>query len=177
MIVLVAGILMIAAASPVFETWAIVRQDRLWFTTKKKSDIAMLREVGSWIRAHTAKNDVLLTWDPYIAVESRRRLPHGFEMAPFNFFPELSDGDAKRIGVLNESLLLDTLRTTKAPMAAISGYAMAIRAPKMEKINPADPFAKQVWQTVENWYTPALQLEDFGQGHTSLTLWIQKSNP
>jgi hypothetical protein len=173
---LIAGILMIAAASPVFETWAIIRQDRLWFTTKHKPDLAALREIGMWIRDRSNEKDELLTWDPYLAVESRRRLPHGFELAPFNFFPELSDADARRIGVLNKNLMLETVKNVQAPIAAISGYAMAIRSPRMEKIEPSDPLAKQVWQTIETRYTPALQIENFGQGHTTLSLFTLKSN-
>jgi hypothetical protein len=177
MLGVIAGILLVAASSPILEKWAIIRQDRLWFITKQQSDLAVLRDVGTWVRAQTGENDELLTWDPYLAVEANRRLPRGFEMAPFNFFPDLSDDDAKRIGVLNEPLLLEALKTTKAPVAAISGYAMAIRSPKMERITPAEPFSKQVWQTFENQYNVTLQLEDFGQGHTVLTLWTRKSNP
>lgn len=172
----VAGILVIAASSPILEKWAIIRQDRLWFITKQKSDLAVLRDVGAWIRARTGENDELLTWDPYLAVEANRRLPSGFEMAPFNFHPELSSEKAKSLCVLNELLLLDALTNSRAPVAAISGYAMAIRAPKMDLINPSDPFAGQVRQAIETQFNPTLQVENFGQGHTTLNLWTHKQS-
>lgn len=159
------------AASPVLESWVSIRQDRLWFITKTSTDVSQLRTVGRWIRENSHETDLLLTWDPYLAVEARRRLPRGFELAPFNYFPHLPDETARRIGVLNSNLLFETLTSTQAMVAALSGYAMAVRAPAMAELPPSDPVVVRAMEIIVKRYRQLDRIQNFGQGHTTLTLW------
>jgi hypothetical protein len=60
---------------------------------------------------------VLLTQDTYLAVEAGRRVPAGFELGPFGYFPDLDDATAARCHVLNRAGMLQALRQTDAPVA------------------------------------------------------------
>jgi hypothetical protein len=158
-----------AFASPINQDWFVIRQDRFWVVTKPHPDLARLRQVGRWIRESTPADTPLLTQDIYLAVESGRRVPPGFEMGPFGYFPGLDDAQADTCHVLNRAALERELATTVAPLAAFSGYALTIGAPSMRELPAADRQA--LWQVVERRYERLESVPDFGQGHTPLTLW------
>jgi len=147
----------------------MLRQDRFWVVKRTPSDLAKLRQTGKIIREKSPPDCLLLTQDTYLAVEARRRVPAGFEMGPFGYFPDLDDATAARCHVLNRAGMFRMLRQIDAPLAAFSGYAMAIGAPAMREL-PADAQA-QLWQAVTNRYDRIETVLDFGQGATKLGIW------
>ena len=170
--VAVAGAAMAAVSSPMNQDWFILRQDRFWVVKRTPSDLAKLRQVGKEIRAKTPADRLLLTQDTYLAVEAQRRVPAGFEMGPFGYFPDLDGEHAARYHVLNRVGLLRTLDQCDAPMAAFSGYALAIGAPSMRELS-ADAQA-ELWQIVTNRYERVETVPDFGQGATTLGVWKKR---
>jgi hypothetical protein len=166
-VVLAAGLA--AFASPINQEWFVIRQDRFWVVTKPQSDLALLRRVGRWIREATPPDKPLLTQDVYLAVEAGRRVPAGFEMGPFGYFPKLDDAQADTCHVLNRAGLERALATTDAPVAAFSGYALSIGAPSMRELPATEQHA--LWQVVARRYDRLECVPDFGQDHTALTLW------
>jgi len=167
--VVVAGAAMAAISSPINQDWFMLRQDRFWVVKRTPSDLAKLRQTGKIIREKSPPDCLLLTQDTYLAVEARRRVPAGFEMGPFGYFPDLDDATAARCHVLNRAGMFRMLRQIDAPLAAFSGYAMAIGAPAMREL-PADAQA-QLWQAVTNRYDRIETVLDFGQGATKLGIW------
>ncbi len=158
-----------AIASPINQEWFLLRQDRFWVVKRSPSDLAKLRQVGRMIRENLPAERLLLTQDTYLAVEAQRRVPAGFEMGPFGYFPELDDAKAARCHVLNRTGMLRALRQTDAPVAAFSGYALAIGAPAMRELSPAEQ--AELWQVVAGRYDRVEEIPDFGQGATRLGLW------
>jgi hypothetical protein len=168
--------LMVAAvaafASPINQDWFVIRQDRFWAITKTRSDLALLRDVGRRVRESAPSDKPLLTQDTYLAVEAGRRVPPGFEIGAFGYFPELSDAQAAHYRVLNRRGLERALMTTDAPLAAFSGYTFSMGAPAMRQL--PEPEQDVLWRLVRRRYRPVMDagiVPDFGQNHTTLTLW------
>ena len=94
-------------------------------------------------------------------------------MGPFSFFPDLSDDDAKRYRVHNETTLRRMMRNTFAPsVAATSGYAFAIACPSTDRV--PEETRERLLDFLADFYEPVETLPDFGQSHTDLTLWCRK---
>lgn len=167
--VVVAGAVLAAVSSPINQEWFMLRQDRFWVVKRAPSDLAKLRQVGKMLRENISSDRLLLTQDTYLAVEAQCRVPAGFEMGPFSYFPDLDDAKAARCHVLNRAGMLRTLRQTDAPMAAFSGYALAIGAPAMRELSP--DAQTQLWQAIADRYDLIESIPDFGQGATKLGVW------
>ena len=157
-----------AIASPNVQSWFFIRQDRFWPVMKSEPDVVKLTRVARSIPPGT----LLLTQDAYLAVAGGHRLPQGFEMGPFGYFPGLTNDVAKRQHVLNKELLKKAIVETDAPYAAFSGYAFAMQAPAMTRLPDSD--RAEIFDLVAEHYDLVETVEDFGQHHTPLTLWKRK---
>ena len=168
--------LVLAASSPLLMDWVVVRKDRLWFDQKRVPDTLALRAAGRRLRALSdaaGGNRNLLTQDAYLAVEAGLPVPRGLEMGPFSFFPHLSNEDAKRYRVHNESTLRRMMRSPYAPaVAATSGYAFAIDCPSTDRV--PEETRQRLLDELSECYEPVETIPDFGQSHTALTLWRRK---
>jgi len=167
--------LLAAVSSPINQDWFMIRQDRFWVVKRAPSDLAKLQQTGKWIRENSPADKPLLTQDTYLAVEAQRRVPAGFEMGPFGYFPALDDATAARLHVLNHAGLLRALRESDASMAAFSGYGLAIGAPSMKELSREDQ--QELWQTLAEQYDRIRVVPDFGQGATTLTIWSRRIAP
>ncbi len=165
---------LLALASPLLMEWIVIRQDRLWFERKPQPDLLALRAVGRDLRALIPPGQPLLTQDAYIAVEARRNVTAGLEMGPFSLFPGLSDELARRHHVHTVDTLANLLRRGDAPWAATSGYSFAIAAPGTGRLDEAD--RQTLLDALASAYEPISTRPDFGQGHTTLTLWQRKEH-
>ncbi len=160
-----------AFSSPLNESWVMVRKDRFWVEMKKEPDIVKLRRVGRALREANEGGE-LLTTDTYLAVEARAPVPAGLEMGPFGYFPNLDNEKARRFHVLNRNLLAELAETTTAKCAAFSGYAFAMAAPEINKINEDE--REELIGLATSRFKPAETIADFGQEHTELRTWLRK---
>ncbi|MDP2989071.1 MAG: hypothetical protein Q8O57_00695, partial [Kiritimatiellota bacterium] len=108
-----------AGSSPLNQDWFIQGRDRIWWLVKDRSPLQKLRDTAALIREATQPGDLLLTQDPYLAVETNLKLPPGLEMGQFSYFPALSDNQAARLHVFNRAGFEHLLRTTVSPLAAL----------------------------------------------------------
>ena len=161
-----------AGTSTLNEEWMIVGKDRFWVVRKSQPDLALLRATGREIAAQVPPEAYLLTQDTYLAVEARRRVPPGFEMGPFSYFPELGDADAQRYHVLNARRLATTLAAGQAPVIALSGYGLALAAPVMTPV--PEPQIAAFLEIIGRRYRLDRTIEHFGQAHTPLRIWIRQ---
>ncbi|NLF86250.1 MAG: hypothetical protein GX571_09120, partial [Lentisphaerae bacterium] len=161
-----------AGTSTLNEEWMIVGKDRFWVVKKTKPDLAVLRATAREIAARVPATEPLLTQDTYLAVEARRRVPPGFEMGPFSYFPGLNDEEALRYRVLNARRMKEALTSGRAPVVALSGYGLAIEAPVMTPVPAAT--AAAFLETLEQNYRLERTVRHFGQAHTPLRIWIRK---
>ena len=161
-----------ALSSPVNQDWFILGRDRIWWRLKERPDLCRLREAGVRLKAMTRPGDLLLTQDPYLAVESGLTLPPGLEMGQFSYFPGLSSERATRLHVLNRMQFENLLQTCPAPVAAFSGYGFAMRSPQVDPV-PADE-QTMFWRLVGERYAPVGTIPDFGQAHTTLRVFTKK---
>ena len=155
-----------AFSSPINQEWFIRGRDRVWWKSKEKPDLALLQEAAAWVRELAAGGTELLTQDTYLAVEADMDVPPGLEMGPFSLYPEMSDERAKTLRLHNRESLLALLRSSEAPVAAVSGYGLSIGCPQVEELSPRTQEA--LWQALEARYVPVFDLPHFGQGHTTL---------
>lgn len=164
-----------SASSPMLKTWVTSGQDRIWWPLRSETALQSLRHASTIIREMADKDDWLLTQDTYLAVETDMRVPRGLEMGPFSFFPELDDTTAMRFHVLNEARLQTLIKTSPAPVAAISGYAMAIASPAITPVEP--DLQARLLETLESYYETAYHVDHFGQGGTTLKIMIRRAKP
>lgn len=169
------GLLLSAAAagsSPLNQDWFIQGRDRIWWQIKDTPPLFKLRAAARLIQSLSGPDDYLLTQDPYLAVEANRRLPPGLELGQFCYFPGLDDSQARRRRVLNRTGLAELLRNCPAPVAALSGYALALESPKIRRVPETDrDYFRGI---IAQRYTPLLEIPRFGQAATTLEIMIQK---
>ncbi len=161
-------------SSPLPQSWMLAGRDRIWWPMKTETPLQRLRRAAAEVRrlqGDTAAGE-LLTQDTYLAIEAGLRVPSGFELGPFSYFPGLSSATASRYHVLNTERLLHSLETATADVAAFSGYGMAIRAPEIKPVSGAE--TAQFERALERRYEEAMRIEDFGQASTTLRLFIRK---
>lgn len=157
-------------SSPVNQAWFVKGRDRIWWQLKDESPIRKLREVALWLSEQGCDEGVLLTQDTYLAVESGLSVPEGMEMGPFCYYPEWPRERAERLRVLNRERMAEVLGTTRACVAAMSGYGLAIRAPAIEPLPEEEQ--EMLWSVLGSRYEEAFEVPDFGQALTTLRVLI-----
>ena len=160
--------LMASVSSPINQDWFMQGRDRIWWRLKAQTPLSKLRDAASLIRGMAEPGSVLLTQDPYLAVESGMSLPRGMEMGQFCYFPGFDDETAAKRHVLNRDGMIRALRECDAPVAALSGYAFAIRSPQVEPVSAEDQ--SLFWGEISRRYEPVQEIRDFGQAFTTLVI-------
>lgn len=180
---LVAGALTLmvvySASSPLLQSWVTAGRDRMWWPLRTETPLQGLRRAAALVRetasSHASGGDILLTQDTYLAVEAGMHVPAGMEMGPFCFFPGLDNEQARRYRVFNEALMTALLKEGAAEVAAFSGYGLAISAPGIT------PVEKDRVQRLEaallSSYSPMAEIENFGQGETTLRIYRRSVFP
>ncbi len=163
---------MVSFTAPMLQEWATYAQDRFWSQKKEMTELAKLRQVGRELNALDPEGTTLLTQDLYLAIETGRTVPHGLEMGPFSFFPEMGTEQAKAVHVLNRELMTELLKSAPCSVAACSGYTFAITAPKCDET----PFDEQMryFEMLKENYELKISEPNFGQNATRLLLLTRK---
>ena len=161
-----------AISSPINQDWFIEGRELIWWRTKDKPPLVKLRETARKLRLLCKPNDLLLTQDPYLAVEADCALPHGLEMGQFSYFPNLTRKQAEKLNVLNRDMFAELLLNCNAPLAALSGYAFAMKAPQITPVLSADKALFE--QIIRNRYEQFATVTNFGQASTELRLYRRK---
>lgn len=164
--------LLCVGVSPMLQEWSVLRQDRFWVQLKQKTDLELLRETAKEVKALSNGCDELITADLYLAVETGQHVPSGMEMGPFCYFPALSNAEATRYHVLNRTTLSNILMKSSAKVVALSGYAFALKAPKMTPLHEAE--RNLIFSEITTGYDLKSTVSDFGQQHTTLQLYLRK---
>ena len=160
-------------SSPLAQEWFVVRQDRFWVVRKAMPDLALLRMTARDVRALAEKDEVLLTQDAYLAVETGMRVPEGLEMGPFSYFPGLGDEAAARYHVMNKNRLAALLASAPCSVAAFSGYGLAIRSPVMDAVPQED--GQLFLSLLGRNYDRVQEVPDFGQNCTTLQIMKRRT--
>jgi 4-amino-4-deoxy-L-arabinose transferase-like glycosyltransferase len=161
--------LLYAAVAPQWQTWLDDGRDRIWWTVNTRPAIRTLQEAADTLHTLAPESDLLFTTDPYLAIEAGLDVPRGLEMGPFSFFPNMETDRAKRLHVLNPSLLQDLIASRPAPVAAFSEYGFTIQNPE---IIPTPPDVLQnVYDTLNQHYHQTAQFSPFGQAGTLLRIY------
>ena len=170
--VLAAG--MVSASSPMLQQWTVYGQDRFWSHPKERTELSKLRFMAEEINLLDPGGSTLLTQDLYLAVEAGRKVPAGLEMGPFSYFPDLPSNVARARHVMNTEMLEKLLADASANVAAFSGYAFAIAAPKCDEV----PFDRQkrFFRILKENYEVADTEPNFGQNATTLLVLRRKAN-
>lgn len=161
-----------AFSSPMNQDWAVRERDRIWWRLKEASDLRQLQVAGAWVAKHTEPQDLVLTQDLYLAVESRRAVPRGLEMGPFSYFPDWPRDVAEQRNVLNREMLVELIESGDIPVAAISGYGLSIQCPEIVELPREEQ--ELLRSLVRAYYEPALEVPHFGQAYTTLNIWTRK---
>jgi hypothetical protein len=156
-------------SSAVNQDWFVRGRDRIWWRLKEQSPLAQLHDTAMKIRSLAPPGSLLLTQDPYLAVESGMKLPRGLEMGQFSYFPEFDDERAERLHVMNRSRLTALIRECPAPIAALSGYSFAISSPGIEPVSPEEETG--FWSEVDGRYDLLFEVPYFGQAFTTLRVF------
>jgi hypothetical protein len=161
-----------AFSSSINQDWFVRGRDRIWWQFKGKSDLVVLREAAVFVQEHSPAGSVLLTQDTYLAVEAGRSVPPGMEMGAFCYYPDLPRDQAEKLHLLNREMLLETLRSSDASVAAFSGYGLAIESPAIAAVNAEDAMLFE--SVLETCFSRELSVPFFGQAHTTLEIYKRK---
>ncbi len=161
-----------AFSSPINQDWFLAERDRIWWPLREETPLARLGRAAARVRAESEPGSVLLTQDPYLAIESGRELPSGMELGPFSYYPDWPRAQAEARHVVNREMLLEIIESGPAPVAAFSGYGLAIRAPEIEPLSRQDQ--EELWAAVQRVYEPKYVIQNFGQAHTTLQILVRK---
>ncbi|MBM4142170.1 MAG: hypothetical protein FJ225_01045 [Lentisphaerae bacterium] len=162
-----------AFSSPINQAWFVRGRDLVWWPLKAETPLRNLRKAAAKVRELTAPGDLLLTQDPYLAVESGLDLPPGMEMGPFSYFPGWSRERAARLHVLNRAMMFELLRETPARAAAFSEWAFAVECPSVTPL--PDGERRALWDEVERRFREVERMGGFGQGGTGLRIMLPRS--
>ncbi|MDZ8119817.1 hypothetical protein [Pontiella agarivorans] len=157
-----------AFSSPINQDWFVRGRDRIWWQFKEQSDLALLRDAAEIVKQHSPEGSELLTQDTYLAIEANRSVPRGMEMGPFSYYPDMPTEQAEKMHLLNRDLLFQTLETSTAPVAAFSGYGLAIESPAITEISPAERASFS--SVLESRFDLLQKIPYFGQAHTELIM-------
>lgn len=158
-----------AISSPVNQNWMIVGRDRIWWKMRERPALLQLRDAAREIKKLAGDSNILLTQDTYLAVEAGMRVPRGWEMGIFSYYPDWSREKAERLHVLSADMLRADIGLVSANVAALSDYAFSVAAPAVSPLPDAERAA--LWELVEARYTPVTVIPYFGQGNTTLHLY------
>jgi len=161
-----------AFSSPLNQEWLIRGRDRIWWKFKAAPDLAVLQKVGAELREKLGEDGLLLTQDTYLAIEAGARVPHGMEMGPFSYYPDMPREQAEKLNLLNEEMLIEALTQARAPVAAFSGYGLTIRSPEIAELSSND--RKALRAILEVGYKKTAEFPDFGQAYTTLEIFERK---
>ena len=84
----------------------------------------------------------------------------------------MSRARAEKLHVLNREMMLELLEKTEAPMAAFSGYGLAIQSPQISELSESE--RRPLWDEVEKRYEEIYEVPDFGQAFTTLRIFRLK---
>lgn len=163
-----------AFSSPINQSWFVRGQDRMWWRLREKPALAQLQETGKWIRENTKPGARILTQDLYLAVEADRNVMPGLEMGPFSYFPDMEQGRSRRLHVLNRNRMANLILSSRAPIAALSGYSFAVASPRIEETSIEDQSDFYRRLTAHYELLPDQTILYFGQGETTLQLYKRK---
>jgi hypothetical protein len=165
-----------ALASPIIQSWFIGKRDRIWWPLKDAAPLAVLQETAARIKSlpGVKDGDLLLTQDPYLAVETGLVIPDGLELGQFCYFPDWPRAKAEKRHVVNTKMFRDVIETCGAPVAAFSGYGLSIRSPEVQPL-PADE-TQALWKLVRSRYRSIDEVEPFGQADTRLEILVRRTD-
>jgi hypothetical protein len=106
--------------------------------SEEESDIDQLRDVARYLLGVVPAGGRLATLDTYLAVESGLRLPRGWEMGLFSYFPREEDEALERFHLLTPDRLRQSLRSPEVAAVALSDRALGILV--LRKQGPYRPF-------------------------------------
>jgi len=164
-----------AFSSPLNQDWLIRSRDRIWWKFKSEPDLMVLQKAGAGLREKLGDAGLLFTQDTYLAVEAGARVPHGMEMGPFCYYPDMPRARAEKLNLLNQEMMMKILSEARAPAAALSGYGLTIRSPEITELSVNDRNALRA--VLESGYKKTGETSDFGQAHTTLEIFERIENP
>ncbi len=173
------ALLFFSISSPMVQRWFFITQDCFWSKIRTTPSVVELRSIAAELRQRVEAGDaprLILTMDTYLAVETGFDVPRGMEMGPFCYFPELPTEAAEKFHVHNTETFLNLIRSTPAPVAALSGYAFAIGSPVMTDMR-ITPERDRLVTAVDDRYRPIFSIDDFGQNHTRLDVFTLRYPP
>jgi len=123
------GLLVAAAVLVCFQGAVFARElDRS--ASAEDPDLEEVAALGRYLAETVPPGRELLTLDTYLAVESGLRVPRGFEMGLFSYFPNRSDEDGQRLHLLTDSRLAAALRSHAIGAVALSDRSLGVLVKK-----------------------------------------------
>jgi hypothetical protein len=163
-----------AFSSPLNQDWMIAGRDRIWWKIKSKPSLLLLRDVARDLKRDDA-GEILLTQDTYLAVETGMKVPRGWEMGPFSYYPEFSDERAAALHLVNKAGLIRDISNSPAQWAAFSGYGLSIASPHVTPVDGEQ--SDEIQRALESRYALKREVPMFGQAATTLRLYKAKDGP
>jgi len=161
-----------SVSSPMLQSWLLAERDRIWWPLRSETPLQRLKLAAELVKESCGLNetgcDTLLTQDTYLAVEAGMHVPQGMELGPFCYFPGMEKDMADTCHVLNWETFREVLLSGSSPVAAFSGYGLAIRSPQVSQLSKAEQ--DELWRVVELSYKPFATVDAFGQADTTLRI-------
>jgi hypothetical protein len=89
-------------------------------------DLSRVSEGADYLASVAPPDTTLATMETYLAVESGLTVAPGWEMSLFSYFPARSDPDVRTLGVLNEGIIAEQLRSDEIGAVVLSDKALGV---------------------------------------------------
>jgi hypothetical protein len=158
--------------APSLQNMFLAGQDRIWWRVRSEPQVVTLRRAAATVRAMAGPSDLLLTQDLYLAVEARMRVPSGLELGPFSYYPAWPTALAEKRRVVNRERIEAIMASGEAPVAAFSGYGLAVESPKLTPVPEAE--RRRLLGVLGGKYELAAEVPSFGQAGTVLSVYRRR---
>jgi len=174
-----AGALPLALTVSLVATQAASFAQSTWtrYIGQDAPQLAKLRQVAGYVASITPPEKQIVTFNTYIAVEANRPVAEGLEMNTFSLFPNLTDEEARRLRVMNDSLFAEALRDERTGCVLLTDFDLRLLAEHRWRRQQAErPLTEdEIFAKLPalRGYRLVRTIPRFGQWHDNLYVFIR----
>jgi hypothetical protein len=136
--------------------------------------LGKLEEVARFVQEHTAPDAEILTFQPFVAIESRRRLTPGAELAAFGYKGNWPEAQARRFHVLNDSLVKQYFATRRPALVLLSGGDVDLLGGQADEKEDRLELTGPILQALIRNYQLARTFDDAGQFYERFYVFLPR---
>jgi hypothetical protein len=136
--------------------------------------LGKLEEVARFVQEHTAPDAEIFTFQPFVAIEARRRLTPGAELAAFGYKGNWSEARARRFHVLNDTLVKQYFATRRPALVLLSGGDVSLLGGQADEKEDRLELTGPILQALTRNYELTRTFDDAGQFYERFYIFLPR---